>query len=171
MAVRESPEFAFRPMSQLDAEEIAGWRYPPDYSFYNWDADPDDLAELLNANARANQYFTVTDAEGSIVGFFQYKAPQEHDVEIGLGLHPALTGRGLGLPFVEAGLDFARDHFEPKIFRLSVASFNHRAITVYERAGFTVAHTYRHWTNGAEWEFTEMTRPADPRTPNRRAGT
>jgi ribosomal-protein-alanine N-acetyltransferase len=152
-------QFAFRPMSQRDAEEIASWRYPHEYGFYDWTSDPADLAELLDPVVRANQYFAVTDATGYVIGFFQYKPPRKGQLEIGLGLHPAWTGRGLGLPFLEAGLEFARGYFAPQTFTLSVASFNRRAITVYERAGFAVVRRYMHWTNGGEWEFTEMTRP------------
>src|SRR3954447_6718056 len=159
-AAAPSSQFAFRPMSQSDAEEIASWGYPGQYSFYDWTSDPADLTELLDPLARANQYFAVTDPTGCVIGFFQYKPGQEGRLEIGLGLHPAWTGRGLGLPFLHAGLAFAQRRFAPATFTLSVASFNRRAIIVYERAGFAVARTYMHWTNGAEWEFTEMTRDA-----------
>jgi ribosomal-protein-alanine N-acetyltransferase len=147
-------------MSQHDAEYIAGWQYPEEYSFYDSTSDPNDLAELLDPKARTDQYFAVTDPAGSVIGFFQYKRPREGSLEIGLGLHPAWTGRGIGLSFLESGLEFARLQFGPQTFKLSVASFNRRAITVYERAGFTVARTYMHLTNGAVWEFIEMTRPA-----------
>ena len=60
----------------------------------------------------------------------------------------------------EKGLDFARAHFAPERFVLAVATFNERAITVYERAGFARDRVYMHWTNGAEWEFLEMSRQA-----------
>jgi len=43
---------------------------------------------------------------------------------------------------------------------LAVATFNRRAITVYERAGFSTFRTYMHPTNGGEWEFVDMERPA-----------
>ena len=58
-----------------------------------------------------------------------------------------------------AGLEFARTRFEPARFVLSVATFNERAIKVYERAGFSRERTYMHSTNGGEWEFLEMSRP------------
>jgi ribosomal-protein-alanine N-acetyltransferase len=71
-----------------------------------------------------------------------------------------LTGQGLGNGFLEAGLEYARRRFTPKQFTLSVASFNRRAITVYERAGFAPVRIFTHWTNGGEWEFVEMQRSA-----------
>jgi [ribosomal protein S18]-alanine N-acetyltransferase len=157
---QQATEFFFRPMSQAAAEEIAAWRYPDEYSFYNWTSDPGDLAELLDPVARADQYFAVKTSDGNLLGFFQYKAAENRDLEIGLGLHPAWTGRGIGSRFLEAGLDFARRRFAPATFALSVASFNRRAITVYERAGFTAVHTYTHRTNGGEWEFIAMKRSA-----------
>jgi [ribosomal protein S18]-alanine N-acetyltransferase len=40
------------PLSQADAEAIAGWRYEPPYDFYDTDADQRDLAELLDPERR-----------------------------------------------------------------------------------------------------------------------
>lgn len=59
----EPVEFRFRSMTQADAEAIAAWRYPDEYSFYDWTSDPDDLAELLDERVRADQYAAV-DSEG-----------------------------------------------------------------------------------------------------------
>ena len=102
----------------------------------------------------------MQDDAGELVGHFSFK-PKEHRVlEIGLGLRPDLTGRGLGASFLTAGLEFARDRFAPQRFVLSVATFNERAIKVYERAGFARGRVYMHWTGGEEWEFIEMSRQA-----------
>ena len=152
--------FGFRPMTQGDAEQIAEWHYPEPFSFYDARSDPDDLAELLDATARGDDYVAVDDVDRSLIGFFHYKRPHGATLEIGLGLRPDITGRGLGKSFVEAGLEYARARFAPAEFTLSVAGFNRRAITVYERAGFAMVRTFTHWTNGADWEFVEMRRPA-----------
>jgi len=126
--------FHFRAMSQADAEAIARWHYPEPFSFYDVAADPDGLAELLDSTLRGGEYFAVDDGSGTLVGFFQCKRPHGETLEIGLGLHPDWTGRGLGVAFLNAGLEHARRRFAPKRFTLSVASFNRRAITVYSEA-------------------------------------
>jgi ribosomal-protein-alanine N-acetyltransferase len=151
-------EFRFAPLCQEDAEAIAEWHYPKPYSFYDWTADPDDLRELLDSALRRDAYWAVRDEANELVGYFDFKPKDEQTVEIGLGLRPDLTGRGLGGSFLAAGLEFARTRFAPARFVLSVATFNERAIKVYERAGFAPERIYMHWTNGAEWEFLEMSR-------------
>jgi [ribosomal protein S18]-alanine N-acetyltransferase len=152
--------FRFTPLGQAQAEEIARWHYPEPFSFYDWAEDPHDLAELLAPSSRADAYFAVEDDAGELVGYFSFKRKDARTLEIGLGLRPERTGRGLGGAFLEAGLDYARSRFEPEQFVLSVATFNKRAITVYERAGFSATRVFMHWTNGGEWEFVEMERPA-----------
>jgi ribosomal-protein-alanine N-acetyltransferase len=153
-------ELHFTQLSQEDAEAIAEWRYPEPYSFYNWTADVDDLRELLEPTLRGEAYWAVKDDAGELVGHFSFKPKDERTIEIGLGLHPDLTGRGLGSSFLAAGLDFARQRFAPQRFVLSVVTFNERAIKVYERAGFVRGRVYMHSTAGREWEFLEMARPA-----------
>ena len=153
--------FHFRPLTQPDAEAIAEWHYPEPYAFYDWSADPNDLAELLDPALRGDAYSAVEDQADELIGFFSFKPGVAGGIVIGLGLRPDQTGRGLGGTFVEAGLDHARSRFNPEEFSLAVATFNQRAITVYERAGFAVARTYTHHTNGGDWEFVEMRRPAN----------
>ena len=78
--------------------------------------------------------------------------------EIGLGLRPDLTGRGLGESFLRACLHFASAALGAQSCTLAVAAFNRRAITVYERAGFQEAGRFEHVTNGGLHTFIRMTK-------------
>ena len=115
---------------------------------------------MLAPALRGDAYFGVEDGTGALVGYFSFKPRDARTIELGLGLRPDLTGRGLGASFLAAGMEFARAHFAPARFVLSVATFNERAIKVYERAGFVRERTYMHSTNGGEWEFVHMSRTA-----------
>jgi [ribosomal protein S18]-alanine N-acetyltransferase len=150
--------YRFRKMEDEEATQISGWHYDPPYDFYDATSDPDDLEELLDPRRRKDAYFSVFD-DGVLVGFFQFEREGTR-VDIGLGMRPDLTGRGLGGEYLRAGLEFARRRYSPERFTLSVATFNERAILVYERAGFRRNTVYRHNTNGGEYLFLSMAREA-----------
>jgi len=152
-----APTYRFRPMDDADALEISGWRYDPPYDFY--DAHPEDLAELRDPERRRGVYFSVLNEDDRIAGFFQFER-DGGKMNLGLGLRPDLTGRGLGPEFLLSGLRFARERFGPERFTLSVATFNERAVVVYERAGFRRGEVFLHETNGRKHEFLRMEREA-----------
>src|ERR671920_1320993 len=123
-------------------------------------------------------YHSVCDERGVLTGYFcfgedaqvasgrrlgVYKV--EPALDVGLGMSPDLTGSGLGEEFVHAGLRFARETYSPPAFRLTVAAFNHRAIRVYERAGFETVETFGAPTLGAEREWLLMRCGAQGRPP------
>lgn len=139
--------FTFTDMSEPDARTIQTWRYAEPYAIYSYAQSEEGLAEMLEPRS---PHYAVRNEQGALVGFFCYGTSaqvwdnavpalydDERTVAIGLGLRPDLTGQGLGLGFVAAGLRFAREHFAPRRFRLFVLAFNQRARRVYERAGFT----------------------------------
>lgn len=161
--------FTFQPMDEAAARQIMAWRYEEPYTVYNWE-DEDEPLEMLDTRS---PHFAVYDETGELVGFFAYGSsayvwdsgePQLYDedrsITIGLGMRPDLTGKGLGLAFVNAGLDYARQHFAPASFRLYVMPFNERAIQVYERAGFERTGMYMQHHAGGARAFVEMKRPA-----------
>jgi ribosomal-protein-alanine N-acetyltransferase len=152
---QQPTNYAIRPMSDDAAHTIAGWKYPPPYDFYDAIDDPEDLDELLNPDRRRGRYFEAVDDAGNLVGFFEYKR-EVKPLEIGLGLRPDLTGRGLGLDFVRAGMAFARSEFGARSLSLAVAVFNERARKIYERAGFRPAGRYLHRIMGTDHEFLRM---------------
>ena len=155
--------YVFRPIARPDAEEISRWRYPEPYATY--DGDPSSVPGLLDP--RYN-YHAVTDPDSELVGYFCFGADAtvpagrrlglygDDALDVGLGMRPDLTGRGLGPGFVRAGLRFARERFSPPAFRLTVAAFNRRAISVYEAVGFVAVRSFG--DRGEEWLL--MQRPA-----------
>jgi ribosomal-protein-alanine N-acetyltransferase len=145
-------------MTAEDAHAVAAWRYPGEYSFYNADADPDDLAELLDPAGWGQRYFAADQIPHQVLaGFLAVKLTRQV-AEIGLGLRPDLTGHGLGESFVRTCLRFASAALGAQSYTLIVAAFNRRAITVYERAGFDQVERFEHVTNGGSYAFIRMAR-------------
>jgi [ribosomal protein S18]-alanine N-acetyltransferase len=139
-------QFSFTPMNETDARAIQTWRYDEPYTIYSYTPSEDGLAEMLDSRS---PYYAVRSEQGELAGFFCFgtsaqvwhnEVPsvysEDQTIDVGLGMRPDLTGKGLGLAFVKAGLAFASEQFAPRHFRLFVLAFNERAIRVYERAGF-----------------------------------
>ena len=148
-------DYDFNKMSQEQAENIASnWHYEGKCSFYDITADKEDLAEFLNPQERGDKYYIVKKSNEEI-GFFYFE-DKDDSVDIGLGMKPELTGRGMGLDFFKAGLGYAISKYNPKEITLSVATFNERAVKVYKKAGFESVKTFMQDTNGSRFEFLKM---------------
>jgi RimJ/RimL family protein N-acetyltransferase len=138
--------------SDRHARAVLEWHYEPPYDFYDMASDPHDAAELFEL---PDPYRAVLEA-GDLIGFW-YFMPRADEVEVGLGLRPDLTGRGRGEAFSRAALEYAREQWSPRRFRLYVAAWNARAIRVYERLGFReVGRQTRSFELVGDHEFVEM---------------
>ena len=157
--------FTLKQISPEDAYAISRWRYDEPYSIYN--ENPTSVDSLLQTHF---YYHSVYDERGDLVGYFCFGEDakvrtgsrlgvyeRESALDIGLGMRPDLTGHGLGEDFVRAGLRFAQETYSPPAFRLTVATFNLRAIRVYERAGLETVETFGAATpdGGREWLLME----------------
>ena len=153
--------FTLKPITQDDAKAISRWRYPGLYSVY--DGNPTSVDSLLEPSFL---YHSVYDESEELVGYFCFGKDarvsagrrlgvyeREPALDIGLGMRPYLAGQRLGEEFVRAGLRFAKENYSPPAFRLTVATFNRRAIRVYERVGFEPVETFGAPTRvgGREW--------------------
>lgn len=157
-------EFVFRPLNEQDARAIAGWTYEPPYDVYNWRAT-DEPGDLLRAippiyaadgdRAGLAGFVCFGDAAqvpgGKLVGLYSDDA-----LDLGLGLRPDLTGRKIGSSFVDAAVVFATALFGTIDLRLTVATFNERAIRVYERCGFQRGQQLISTAQGIERAFILM---------------
>ena len=146
-------KLTIRPASAETFAAMAHWRYEPPYDFYDGDVDP-----VLNPE----RFYEALDDAETLVGNFYFEEKGDA-LEIGLGLRPDLTGRGLGLEFVRSALEFGRESFQSVKIVLNVAAFNRRAIVVYERAGFReMGRHVRRFERFGDVEFVEM-ELAEPR--------
>jgi RimJ/RimL family protein N-acetyltransferase len=154
------------PITRADAQAISRWRYDGPYAVYN--GNPSSVSSLLQPRYL---YHSVHDGHGELVGYFCFGEDarvlagrrlglydREDALDVGLGMRPDLTGKGLGEEFVRAGLKFADETYAPPAFRLTVATFNRRAIRVYERAGFKRVETFGATRLNGEREWLLMRR-------------
>ena len=160
--------FTLHPITEHDAREISGWHYPEPYAIY--DGDPAAVPALLDERF---DYHSAFDDDGELAGYFCFgqdaQIPEGRTLglydgdalDIGLGMRPDLTGKGIGPSFVDAGLRFARERYSPAAFRLTVAAFNERAIRAYLKAGFESTTTFggSMASGGREW-LLMLRRPA-----------
>ena len=153
--------FHFERLRWRDVRSVSRWRYDGNYAMYNQETLPMLTLALLQGLLRALglEAFVVLNDANERIGIFTF-IERATAIEIGLAMRPDLTGRGLGLAFVEAGLDFARARYAPVRFTLDVATFNERARRVYERAGFRPIETFTRRFKGRPCEFLAMYRPA-----------
>lgn len=150
-------------MEEKIAKNILNWQYDTPYDFYNMSYNGEALKELLDAT-----YYTVFNEQNGLIGYFCFgenaqvpggnlvNAYKEDAIDIGLGLRPDLTGVGLGYEFIQSGILFAREQFNPSKLRLSVALFNQRAIKVYTKAGFVEEKRFINKNREKEVEFITM---------------
>lgn len=141
----------FTPITYDEAREVLTWRYPGLPTLYNPAPDEleDDIDVLLTP---VYNYYAVRSGEGLLVGFCCYGSDAQvpggdyslrNAVDVGLGMNPALVGRGLSHPFLAAILDWGRQCFVPDYFRATVAAINVRSLGMFARAGFLVTQRFR----------------------------
>lgn len=151
-------------MNNDEAKQVSKWIYGEPYSIYSMDESDDSINELMNG-----YYFSVLDEEDNLIGYYCFgesaQVPAGHQfgvydsadmIDIGLGMKPDLCGQGLGLRFLGSGLDFARDTLSAKGFRLTVATFNERAIKTYQRVGFKKVNSFEKASENGNLEFWVM---------------
>jgi RimJ/RimL family protein N-acetyltransferase len=145
--------------TEAHTREVLSWQYEPPYDFYDLASDPEDEAAMRDP-ARAEHHRAVLDDSGRLEAFWYFDWHREV-VEVGIGLRPDLTGRGLGEALMRAQLEYASQSWQPETFRLFVVAWNERAIRLYERLGFReVARATRHFELVGDHEFVQMERRA-----------
>ncbi|EJS73805.1 N-acetyltransferase [Bacillus cereus] len=153
-------------LTEEEASEINTWTYEEPYNLYSFSGGAEVVEELLDGT-----YYGYCDDKGELIGYFCFgenaQVPGgreanlyagEDVIDIGIGMKPALTGKGMGKTFFQAGIAFAVKEFNSKMFRLSVATFNKRAIALYKNIGFQQGLIFL--SGGKEFMLMEYERPS-----------
>lgn len=117
------------------AEDIATWRY---------DAAHDMAGVKSGRVARSGGWLPRRHGGGRLIGFRSFgpdgQVPgwkyDDSALDTGRGLRPELTGQDLGRAVISEGLTFGRARFAPAAFRVTVTSFNARALHTVASLGF-----------------------------------
>jgi ribosomal-protein-alanine N-acetyltransferase len=144
-------QLQFTPITSAEARAVLNWRYPGLPTLYNPSPAEleDDIEVLLTP---AYNYYAVRAEQGLLVGFCCYGSDAQvpggdyslrNAVDVGLGMNPALVGRGLSHGFLAAILHWGRHCFAPDYFRATVAAVNVRSQGMFARAGFLITQRFR----------------------------
>jgi [ribosomal protein S18]-alanine N-acetyltransferase len=136
-------------LSQTRAREIVNWRYESPYDFYNIPPEHAEQA-VKNLLEPSNNCFEILDVNNIFLGCCSFgpdgQVPggnySEPALDVGMAIDPARTGQGNGRVIAKAVLEFAQVRFSPARFRVTIATFNQRAIRVWQGLGFEPVGTF-----------------------------
>ncbi len=167
-------QYIFVPMNKEYASTIVDtWKYENEYAIYDYINEAD---HMLDKEAWGRGIFAVINQESDLIGelsieyvdadeqFLDYAdfenedLTNERELWIGFGLRPDLVGKGHGVKFVLACVDFAvrNSRYRGEYARLGVALFNQRAVKTYIKAGFEIFEQTQGEINGKAFECVHM---------------
>lgn len=127
-----------RSLTEEDKRQICSWNYEGIYALYNlpsYEVMKEKQQGFLNPK-RAKNYLAFLDAE-VLVGFVNI-LEEEAEVFIGIGVNPALCGQHYGRRILEEAYNLSKRLYPEKPLYLEVRSWNQRAISCYQHAGFHI---------------------------------
>jgi len=126
------------PLTEADKRAICAWDYPGEYALYNLPSY-EEMQEKQRGFChpqRAANYHGFSEGE-TLVGYIHLRE-EEKEVFVGVGVHPALCGKGYGQQLLAQTRPLAQTLYPGKPLYLQVRTWNARAIRCYERAGFRI---------------------------------
>ncbi|WP_346935478.1 GNAT family N-acetyltransferase [Clostridium sp.] len=144
----------FRVPTKSDVDDILTWKYDGIYSFYDNDIQKEKI-EWIKSFVDSDDNFSIYNDNNKLVGNCSFYYIEEFFC-VGLQMQPELTGKGFGIEFAKAIIDFGREKYKFNYIDLTVANFNNRAIKVYEKLGFKVIEEFVNTIRGNDYDFLAM---------------
>lgn len=127
-----------RGLSERAKREICGWKYPGEYGIYDLPSYEEMEAKhmgLLSKRAE-DRYFGFWEGN-TLVGFVNL-LEEPAQVFLGIGVRPDLCGKHYGQQMLSMAYDISKELYPQKPLYLEVRTWNTRAVTCYEKAGFHI---------------------------------
>ena len=149
--------FTFHLIDESNALAILGWRYEPPYDFYN---DSEEDASLLQHFLHPqNSFYSILDENSKLIAYCSFGQNQQvthgdycdRALDIGMGIRPDLTGRGKGVEYANAVLEFADNLFKPKAFRVTLVAFNQPALRGSQKSEFKHQQPFERESDGMQF--------------------
>ena len=143
-------KITFTRLDEPAAREILSWRYEEPYAMYHLQDETVDQEVIAYLLSPENLFYRLDTPDGLLIAFCSfgedarvkggdYSSPA---LDIGLGVKPELTGRGLGKYIIAAVLKFAAEQFYTPDYRVTIAAFNKRAQKVWQANGFVQSQAF-----------------------------
>lgn len=151
--------FALRPLTPEDAAAASAWRYEGPWSVYDGTEEDPISSE--------KGYQAIVDEDGTFLGFVCTGAEarvrglgaEEGTLDVGVGLDPAIVGKGRGASILAPVLDAVATESDARVLRAVVQSWNARSLRLCSRLGFREAGRHvAHEPNG-DVEYLTLVRP------------
>lgn len=148
-------DISFRRPTESDARIFVTWKYDGIYSFYNNDKTEakKEWIETIYNDESAYTILNGTEVIGNCC--FEYDE-DEKEYEFGIQMRPDLTGKGNGVHYVSAAIEFGRNTYGFNTLVLLVADFNKRAYKLYSNLGFLKFDEFDTICNGEDTHFLVM---------------
>lgn len=145
-------------LDEKSAREIVRWKYDPPYDIYNHrpQGEAADIRYMLDP---ANGFHGIRTGDGELIGFCSFGRDAQvrggeygaDALDIGLGIRPDWTGRGMGAQVIRAVLGFAGKKSGHERYRVTIAAFNQRAQKAWKKARFAESQKFRRESDGKEF--------------------
>lgn len=128
----------YKNLSEEAKRQICAWKYDGAYDIYNLpDFEEMQARQTGFMNPRSEKNYYGFYEEERLVGFVNILEEKE-EVFIGIGVNPELCGKHYGQKMLLKAYEISKKRYPDKPLYLEVRTWNKRAVTCYERAGFSI---------------------------------
>ncbi len=142
--------YSILPINEDSARIIINWRYGKSLNFYNHNIAEieETIQDFINPE---NAYYSIFNNRNQLVAYCCFGEDARvkggnYDIkalDIGFGIRPNLSRRGITFRIINAVFDFAQNHFSTNLFRVTVAEFNQQALKICQKAGFKEVQKFK----------------------------